>query len=95
MRDLSATELARRLELSPNTITKFLNSREPRALSAKTLRLIVQYFGLHDEADLDTDNPLADPRTAIRKMIDEMNDRDAYEIKELIEQRMQAKRLDQ
>ena len=84
---MSATELALRLDLSPNTLTKFLNSRSDRALSAKTLKRVVQYFNMTDEADLDTDNPLADPRIAIRKMLEGLNDGQAFELKEHIEKR--------
>lgn len=86
-KDMSATEFARRLDLSPNTLTKFLNSRNDRALSAKTLKRIVLYFKLTDEADLDTDDPLADPRIEIRKMLEDLNDGQAYELKEHIKKR--------
>lgn len=75
--DVSATEVANAKGLSPNTLTKFLNSNEPRALSPKSLSLVLDYFKLSDESDLDTDNPLSDPKIALRRVIDGLSPEDA------------------
>jgi len=75
--DVNPTEVALAKNLSPNTLTKFLNAKTPRSISAKTLALVLDYFELSDESDLDTDNPLTDPKIALRRIIDKLSPEDA------------------
>lgn len=77
---VSATEVARAIDLSPNTLTKFLNSKEARTLSATTLARVVDYFGLTDETDLDSDNPLNDPKIELRRIIENLSPEDAIRL---------------
>ncbi|EBA15699.1 hypothetical protein RSK20926_13749 [Roseobacter sp. SK209-2-6] len=66
--------------MSPNTLTKFLNSKSARGLNSDNLGLVVRYFGLTDASDLDTDNPLGDPKIAPRKIIDGLSPDDALDL---------------
>lgn len=78
---VNATQVANAQEMSPNTLTKFLNSKDPdRALSPKSLALVLDYFNLSDEADLDTDNPLNDPRASLRRTISELSEEEAIKL---------------
>jgi transcriptional regulator with XRE-family HTH domain len=77
-RGLSPTKVAEAIDLSPNTLTKFLNSDDPeRGLSNRTLILILDYFGLSDVTDLDAENPLGDPRISLRRIISELSPEEA------------------
>lgn len=79
--NVNATQVARAQDMSPNTLTKFLNSDDPqRALSPKSLALVLDYFGLSDEADLDTNNPLNDPRTSLRRIVSELPEEEAIKL---------------
>ncbi|AUQ92816.1 MULTISPECIES: helix-turn-helix domain-containing protein [Phaeobacter] len=75
--DVNPTQVALAMDMSPNTLTKFLNSKTPRGVNQRTLALILEYFNLADEADLDTDNPLSDPKIALRRIIDNLSPEDA------------------
>ena len=55
--------------LSPNTLSQFTSGRT-NSLSSKTLEMLVRHLGLSSVADLDTDNPIGDPKIAIRKLLD-------------------------
>jgi transcriptional regulator with XRE-family HTH domain len=71
--EVTATQVALEMNMSPNTLTKFLNAKTPRGISQKTLALVLEYFNLSDESDLDTDNPLSDPKIALRRIIDDLS----------------------
>lgn len=86
----SATQVAKAIDLSPNTLTKFLNSKEIRTLSSKSLAGIVEYFGLTDETDLDSDNPLNDPKLDLRKIIDDLSPEDAIRLNRELSARYSA-----
>ena len=75
--DVTPTEVALAKNMSPNTLTKFLNSKTPRSLSARSLALVLDYFNLIDEASLDTDNPLSDPKITLRRIIDDLSPENA------------------
>lgn len=87
--NVSATQVANEIDLSPNTLTKFLNAKAEtnRTLSAKSLALVINYFGLTDEADLDTDNVLADPRAALRKLVERLTPEQAIALQRELEHR--------
>nr|WP_280842522.1 helix-turn-helix domain-containing protein [Sagittula salina] len=65
------TRLARDAGLAPNTVSQFTNGSKG-FLSEKTLAKILPLIDLTEVSDLDTDNPLADPRVEIRRLIDQV-----------------------
>lgn len=88
----SATQVANERGLSPNTLTKFLNSppESDRKLSAKTIHEIVQHFGLSDESDLDVENIISDPKLALRKIIETLTSDQAEALQRELEHRFQS-----
>ncbi len=81
-RGTNATTLARDCGLSPNTLTQFLKGTNSH-LSAKSLGAILPSLGIQSAEDLDTDNVLSDPRSAIRRMLSQIPD---TEIPSLLEE---------
>ncbi|UWR67053.1 helix-turn-helix transcriptional regulator [Phaeobacter inhibens] len=65
------TRLAAQVELSPNTLSKFTNG-STQTLSEKSLAKVVEALGLSSASDLDTDNPINDPKVVLRRLIDEL-----------------------
>lgn len=70
--DISGTNLARDAGLSPNTITKFLSGSTP-TLSPRTLDRVLPRLGLRSIDQLDTDNPIADPKNQLMKILDRLD----------------------
>ena len=66
---MTATSLALKCELSPNTLSKF-TSGSTKTLSEQSLAKVVDGLGLASASDLDTDNPLNDPRVLLRRIVD-------------------------
>lgn len=69
---LDATNLARDIGLSPNTITKFLSGKTP-TLSPRSMDRVLPGLGLRSVDQLDTDNPLSDPKIRVQKVIDRLD----------------------
>jgi len=88
--DVTATEVATALNMSPNTLTKFLNAKTPRSISARTLSLVMDYFGLTDESDLDTDNPLTDPKITLRRIVENLSPEEAIVLTRELKARFSA-----
>lgn len=63
------TSLAERVGLSPNTLSKFTGGAT-KSLSPRSLGLVVGGLGLSSASDLDTDNPINDPKVTLRRLID-------------------------
>ncbi|KIC42219.1 hypothetical protein RA27_02170 [Ruegeria sp. ANG-R] len=66
--DTDPTNFATSVGISPNTLTKFVYGKTP-TLSSRTLDLILPPLGLASVDQLDTDNPLTDPRIRLQKII--------------------------
>lgn len=69
MAGTNPTSLAASVGLSPNTLSKFTNGSN-HSLSPRSLGLVVEALGLSSASDLDTDNPINDPKVTLRKLID-------------------------
>jgi transcriptional regulator with XRE-family HTH domain len=69
MEGTNPTSLAESVGLSPNTLSKFTNG-STGSLSPRSIALIVQGLGLSSPSDLDTDNPINDPKVILRRLID-------------------------
>jgi hypothetical protein len=69
--DDSATSLAMKIGLSANTLSKFTNG-STETLSQKSMSLVVEGLGLRSASDLDTENPLNDPKVLLKRLIDDM-----------------------
>lgn len=54
--------------VSVNVVSQFLNGTTQR-MAEKTLEKLCPVLGIVEAADLDTDNPLDDPRSTLRKML--------------------------
>jgi hypothetical protein len=67
------TRMSNAVGLSPNTVSKF-TSGKTETLSEQSLSKVVSYRGLGSAADLDTDNPLTDPKVTLRRLIDDLPD---------------------
>jgi len=67
------TPLARSLDVSVNTLQKFLNGSSSR-LSESTLEKLLPALGLTVPADLDTDNIIENPRATIRRLVERIPD---------------------
>ena len=80
-RGTNATQLALSAGLSPNTLTQFL-SGHTGSLSSATLSKILPLLEVTSVEDLDTDNPLADPGIAIRRLVDRLSTSDQYSLLE-------------
>ncbi|KPD10893.1 hypothetical protein [Phaeobacter sp. 11ANDIMAR09] len=65
------TSLAESVGLSPNTLSKFTGGAT-QSLSPRSLGLIVDGLGLSSASDLDTDNPINDPKVTLRRLIDDL-----------------------
>ena len=65
------TKVAEMSGLSPNTLSKF-TSGKTKTLSVKSLGLLVQALGLASAEDLDTDNPVDNPKLEIKKIVDSL-----------------------
>ena len=65
----NATKLSEAAGLSPNTISKFVNGSTGK-ISEDSLQKILPVLGLSSATDLDTDNPLSDPRGQIRRLLE-------------------------
>jgi DNA-binding Xre family transcriptional regulator len=65
------TSLAESVGLSPNTLSKFTNG-STQHLSERSLTLVVKALGLTSATDLDTDNPINDPKVVLRRLIDDL-----------------------
>lgn len=65
--DLTATELARRAELNPSTLTRFLQpgGREGHELSARTIRKIKDALRLPDQPALQPGGGLSEPEARL------------------------------
>jgi transcriptional regulator with XRE-family HTH domain len=63
------TKLAESVGLSPNTLSKFTGG-STQSLSPRSLGLVVEGLGLSSTSDLDTDNPINDPKVTLRRLID-------------------------
>ncbi|AUC54276.1 hypothetical protein CDO87_14300 [Sagittula sp. P11] len=82
----NATKVARAAGLSPNTLSQFTSGRTSY-LSEKTLSKVLPLLGLSATEDLDTDNPLRDPRVAIRRFLDVIPDADLEELRLVLERK--------
>jgi len=66
------TNVARSVEMSPNTLTKFLRGETP-TLSTKSLDKVLPALDLTHVGQLDTDNPLTDPKIRLQRVIDQID----------------------
>lgn len=68
----NATKLSTDQKLSPNTLTKFLNG-QTQTLSNRVADLILPQLGLESVSQLDTDDPLSDPKIKLNRLISGMS----------------------
>ncbi|PIE13794.1 MAG: hypothetical protein CSA70_03505 [Rhodobacterales bacterium] len=69
------TQVANSAKLSPNTLSKFTNG-STETLSERSLAKILPVLGLERASELDTDNPINDPKTRIHRIIDKIPEED-------------------
>lgn len=69
----NATRLAADAGVSPNTISKF-TSGHTKSFSETTFQKIAPFLDLRHFSDLDTDNPISDPKVAIERLLDQIPD---------------------
>lgn len=74
------TNLAREISLSPNTLTKFLNGSSP-TMSPRTAEKVLPKLGLRSLDQLDTDNPINDPRVRLERLARQL---DAHDLERLV-----------
>ncbi|WP_154667807.1 helix-turn-helix domain-containing protein [Leisingera caerulea] len=67
------TKVANSVGLSPNTLSKF-TSGSTATLSHRSITKVVSALGLSAVEDLDTDNPLNNPRAVLRQLIEDLPD---------------------
>lgn len=65
------TEFALSVGLSANTLSKFTNGSN-ETLSERSLAKVVDGLKLSSASDLDTDNPINDPKVVLRRLIDDL-----------------------
>ena len=71
--DTNATRLAREADLTVNSVRQFLSGAQQTFSEDKLVR-ILPYVGLSIPSDLDTDDPLKNPRAEIRSILDRLPD---------------------
>ncbi|UWQ76795.1 helix-turn-helix transcriptional regulator [Leisingera sp. M658] len=67
------TRVANSVKLSPNTLSKF-TSGSTAELSQRSIVKVVEALGLSSVSDLDTDNPLSNPKAVLRQLINDLPD---------------------
>jgi transcriptional regulator with XRE-family HTH domain len=80
------TSVAREAGLSPNTLTKFLNGSS-LTMAPRTLEKVLPLLNLSSVTQLDTDNPISDPRTKLDRIVDKMHPSDLERLVQELEVR--------